>query len=41
LEEQLLRDRFVDRGGALSAEQTAALGDLGYVDSAEEDEHQH
>ena len=41
LEEQLPRDRFVDRGGVLSAEQTAALGDLGYVDSAEEDEHQH
>jgi len=39
LEEQLPRDRFVDRGGVLSAEQTAALGDLGYVDSAEEEDH--
>lgn len=38
LEEELLRDRFTQDGVELSAEQMAALHDLGYVDGGE---HEH
>lgn len=41
LEEELLRDRFNQDGVVLSAEQLAALSDLGYVDGSADDEHQH
>lgn len=37
LEEELLRDRFTQDGVELSAEQVAALHDLGYVDGGEDE----